>query len=303
MVETTSNPAIANSDEIDLYELLIKIILFFRKHIKIFIVAIVIGLVVGIGLSLLLKKQYYRAYLIANTSLSDEDVMEVVKSIKYSVEKQNYNSFEKKLNISQGDSIRIKKIDIENVLIASGWDIDGKVTSLVKSKLFKITIDFSKKSYKESIQDQQPFLDTMRNGIVNYINNNPYIKERQTYAKIAINNMIGEIGNQLKKLDTLQKSVIEQKPQHGQVVVENANKQSFSSDILALLEKKLRLEESYQLDKPIMIVEDFNCTVVTELGLSIKKIGLLCLAFFTLALIFVFVKEIPGINKNEVSKT
>jgi len=302
MSDIKSTPENANSDEIDLYKLLINTFLFFRKHFKIFIIAISLGLFVGIGLSLLLKKNYYSAYMIANTSLSDEDVFEVVRSIKYSVEEKDYHTIEKKLNVSKVDGKRIRDFDIENVLIASGWDIEGKTTSLVKSKLIKITVDFSRSSNKDDIQEQRDFLDTIRNGIVNYINDNTYIKERQKYSKIAISNMIDEIGVQLKKLDTLQKSVIEQKSQRGQVIVENANKQSFSSDILALLERKLKLEESLQLDRPVMIVEDFNCTVIDKFGISINKIGLICFVFFALSLLYAFSVEMKGMTQNETSK-
>jgi len=302
MSDIKSTPENANSDEIDLYKLLINTFLFFRKHLKIFIIAISIGLFVGIGLSLLLKKNYYSAYMIVNTSLSDEDVFEVVRSIKYSVQEKDYHAIEKKLNVSNADCQRIRDFDIENVLVASGWDIEGKTTSLVKSELFKITVDFSRSSNKDDLQEQRAFIDTIRNGIVNYINDNPYIRDRQKYSKIAISNMIDEIGVQLKKLDTLQKSVIEQKSQRGQVVVENANKQSFSSDILALLERKLKLEESLQLDRPVMIVEDFNCTVMDKPGISINKIGLICFVFFALSLLYAFSVDMKGMTQSDTSK-
>jgi len=174
--------------------------------------------------------------------------------------------------------------------------------TLVKSTLFKITIDFKGTARFQNAKEQVPFLDTIQKGIVDYINNNPYIKERQKYSKIAISNMILEIENQLKKLDTLQKSVIDQKPQRGQVVVENANKQSFSSDILTLLERKLRLEESYQLDKPIMIVEDFNCTSVVESRISTLSITLICFGIFIIGLLFAVFQEMKPMILYETNK-
>lgn len=265
-------------------------------------VAIIMGLVVGAGLFMISKEKYYSASLVASTSLSDEDIFEVVKSISYSVERRDYVTIEKKMNISKSESKRLKSINIENVLVESGWDITGAATSLVKSKLFKITVDFSKSSGNDSVYNQREFLDALKNGIVNYIDQNPYIKERQHYTKIAISNMIGEIGIQLKKLDTLQKSVIEQKPQRGQVVVENANKQSFSSDILNLLERKLRLEESYQLDRPIMVVEDFNCKLVVKPRISGGKIGLIIFAFFAVALLYASFLEIKVVVSKETGK-
>lgn len=290
------------SDEIDLNKLFIKIILFFQKHSIIFLIAIAIGIVVGIALSLMPKKSYFTAYLVAETSLSKESVFEVVKSIKYSVEQHDNNSIEKKLKISKEYSIRIRDLDIENVLIASGWDSDGKPTSLVQSKLFKIKVYFSVSPINQSMREQQSFLDSIRNGIVMYLNDNQYLKERQKYNKIVLAKLILETGIQLNKLDTLQKSVIEQRPQRGQVVVENANKQSYSGDILALLERKLRLEMDYELDKPIMIVEDFNYSTVVEPGISKNKIAFICFAFFAIALMIALIIEIKGMVQKQSSK-
>ena len=298
-----ANSAVNNSDEIDFYKVFIKLILFLKAHSRIFFITIAISMAVGIGLSFYGKSVYYSAYLIAETSLSDEDVIEVVKSIKYSVEQGDYQEIIKKLNISDQEGHRLKNIDIENVLIPSGWDIDGKSTALVKSKLFKITLDFSRSSAHDKVTGQRLFLDTIRNGIVKYINDNPYINERQKYAKIAIKNMIGEISIQLNKLDTLQKSVIEQKNQRGQVIVENASKQSFSSDILALLERKLKFEESYQLDKPIMIVEDFNCTTAVDRGISKRKIILICFGILLIGLIYASFIEFRPMIQKELSRT
>ncbi len=291
-----------NSNEIDLFKLLIRTILFFRKHYKILFISIFLGLIIGISINRLTKKKYFSAYLIAETSLSDVDIFEVVKSIKYSVAQHDYYAIQKKLNISKKSCSRIKEIEIQNVLIASGWDMDGAVTGQVKSKLFRITLDFNTSSKKDSIQQQYILLDSIQRGVVKYVNNNPYISERQQYSKVLIKNMISEIAIQLKKLDTLQKSVIEQKPQRGQVVVDNAYKQSFSSDILSLLERKLKLEESYQLDSPIMIVENFNCTLVIEPGISNGKIILICFVFFVLTLMYLCIAEMKELIKSESVK-
>ncbi len=295
MNEITSTPSNINSEEIDLVKLFIKAILFLRKYSIIFIIAIVIGLVVGYGLTLLPKKSHYSAFLVANSSLTNEDVFEVVKSIN-----------EKKLKIPATDYNRIAAIKIENVMTPTAWDIDGNPTTIAKSKFFKVNIDFSRLSDKDNVQEQQPFLDTVRNSIVNYFNDNPYVKERESYEKMAINNMIGEISDQLKKLDTLQKRMMEEKPLRGQGLIENAGKQSFSSDILTLLEKKLKLEESFQFDKPIKIYEDFNCTIVVEPGISNSKIGLIIFAFFALAFLYAFSKEMKELKmksaKNEMSQ-
>lgn len=302
MPETSSKQVTSETGEIDLFKLFIKTILFFRKHFKTLLISLGIGLFVGIGLYITTKRSYFSAYMVAETSLADEDVFEVVKSIKYSVEKKEYNAIEKKLNISKRDLNRLNDIDIDNVLVTSGWDSDGNPTSLVKSKLFKITISFSGVEENPNIRNQQSFVDSIQNGIVKYINDNPYIKERQEYSKIAISNMIKEIGNQLKKLDTLQKSVIEQKPQGGQVVVENATKQSFSSDILALLERKLRLEESYQLNKPIMIVENFNISTIQKPVISMSRIIVIIFSIFILGIFYAIIKELAPVIQNEFKK-
>lgn len=302
MSETQIKSAIAETGEVDLYKLFIKTILFFTNHAKIIFLAIAIGVIVGIGLYLLPKKSYSSAYLVAGTSLSKDDIFEVVKSLKYSVEQHDMNAVEKKLNLSNAYYDRILNIDIDNVLVPAGWDSDGKTISLIQSKLFKITVYFSRSSNKQSIQEQKAFLDSVKNGIINYINNNSYIKERQKFNKILLGNLIKEIGTQLTKLDTLQKSVIEQRPQRGQVVVENANKQSFSLDILTLFERKIRYEQDYQLDSPIMIVEDFNYSTVVEPRISGLKIIFICFSIFVLGLVYALAKEIKPLVQKELGK-
>ena len=250
-----TNPPIPSSpsDEIDLFKLFIKTILFLRKYKKILWISVGLSFLVGVGMYFSPKQHYYRTNITVSTNLSSDDVLEEFRSLKSSQEANDVTTVADKLGISISGSKLIREMSIENVLTPKEVDLKGKAKTVSQSKLLKITIDFNGKRMEDSKNVHHVFADSLRSGIVNDFSTNPYIKERFEISKVSSKEMIKEIDIQMRKLDSLQKSLLQPNQKQGQVIVENSGKQSFAGEVLYLKRQRLNIDSSLQMNKPIMI--------------------------------------------------
>jgi len=326
MPDINSNSETSHPEEIDLLKIMTSVAIFSLKYYKIILVFTAIGLLIGIGLKLLPKSTYYSAYLVAETNLkeekkyniaegseicintkddiyarsmqnsSEQDIFEIIKAASFSIQNNKYDDVSKKMKLSISNSQQLKSINIESIVIPSEWNANKKPIKYIKSNLFKISIDYSIFTGNPDTYNQRAFLDSIRNGIITLINENPFIKERQEYIRknnIELINLINSsLGN--SKLPNSINTLID-----NDGITKKTGNYLFSNQLITLLEKKTELERSIKVDKPIIIVEDFNYIKVEEPIVSLRKIILICFGFFALGLIVAFTKEItPAIKDN-----
>lgn len=105
----------------------------------------------------------------------------------------------------------------------------------------------------------------VRDGIKNYIGNNPYILENNEVRKQQALSLIEEYKSEIRKLDSLQKiQYFEipkvQKSGNGQIIVLNEKESKlYHNDKIALYDKQLKLEKELVLNPdPITVIQDFT---------------------------------------------
>lgn len=241
---------------------------FFRKYRIIFGIAIAASLVV-LAVTFLIKSKHYQATLVATTSLSNDLINVIVNSLNQSVEAGDLKRVASRLNIPEADARRLTRIRMEDILTEEDFRPAVTLKGKSKSWFFLIMADFSEDPAGIRKIDQ-PFTDRIRDGIFSMINNNSFVRRRERNAESRSQEVIKQIDLQIRRLDSLQNKLVEQRIQSEPAdislrknnmpiwtLAETSQELFISSEVLTLFERKAALQESLKSDQPIMMVEDF----------------------------------------------
>lgn len=282
------------TSEIDLFQLLIKTILFFRRYSRLFLISILIGLVLGIAMylkkTLSPAKNFYTGYMICTSSLSTGEITETFNSLSNSMLQKDIGALTKKLSIPENSAKRLINITVQPLFTTKELGVKGNPTLSSLNKLFKVNINFII-STERGEPEPYKFIESIKKSLNYYLNNNQYLKSRITGSLEANRALVKEIDTQLVKLEEMQTLILQQKMKPG-VIIE-ANNGSLSAQVIKLQQKRISLDSAYQLIQPLIVVEDFNITNVKNVtGPSNTKIIAIALSIIIIALIYAMFKEL-----------
>jgi len=269
--------------EIDLLELIIKFWIFIKKNLKLYLLFGVIGLVIGTIYAFGLSKKTYETSMIVTTNLDISDVTDVLKSLTEIIDQADYELLSKEMNLPMKYIESISKIKIE-----TSADTEKEDKKIAGNKI-KITLNVKMNTN----------LDTISYGIQRYVNKNPYVKERYELNKKNILQLITEVDVSIKKLDSLQRSILHGNGKGSQLNIES--KPSYHSELMSFFEKKQSLLTSYQLGKPIIIVQGFRTLIQPAQG-RLNKVISLSFVFlvigFLVSLVILFNQKVKQFEKS-----
>jgi hypothetical protein len=160
-----------------------------RKSLLIFFLCCLIGVAVGY-LYYRLSPKYYTSEMILNhNDLSRKDYYEIINNLNSLVLTQSYSDLEKELGLKEEITKKIRSLE---VLKMNGETL-AKDTSTKIGQPFKIQIRFSDKIETSQLQ----------NSIINYLNNNPYLKLTKEGQKKIFEGKLAFIEREQEKLDSL----------------------------------------------------------------------------------------------------
>jgi len=269
--------------EIDLLELIIKFWIFIKKNLKLYLLFGVIGLVIGTIYAFGLSKKTYETSMIVTTNLDISDVTDVLKSLTEIIDQADYELLSKEMNLPMKYIESISKIKIE-----TSADTEKEDKKIAGNKI-KITLNVKMNTN----------LDTISYGIQRYVNKNPYVKERYELNKKNILQLITEVDVSIKKLDSLQRSILHGNGKGSQLNIES--KPSYHSELMSFFEKKQSLLTSYQLGKPIIIVQGFRTLIQPAQGRLTKVISLsfvFLIIGFLVSLVILFNQKVKQFEKS-----
>jgi len=274
--------------EIDIIELLVKIVKFTKQYFMFLIIFIVIGIIIGFVAT---KKQtVYTSEMIATTDLF----------IDHYSEKQNKIISEKAPQIisEKAPQIIIETINFLNKTnIAKELSFENKISNISASIInnekkeptenFKISIVLSKKA-DLSILDEK---------INSYLSENKYIKSKLEEKKSQNTAILESLNSKILEIDSLQNFIINKKNSNNQIVVED------NIGVAKLFEKKIELEKELillkneKIDKPLVVI--FNFYPAKEKTSDNKiKIVIITMLFLILGIIVALIRELLKISKN-----
>jgi len=272
--------------ELSLEKLFSDIILFFIRN-KMIIISITLTGVISLILFQKLKPAYFQTKAIATSGVAayerfeDEDILNqrtainIINNLQLDVKKEDYEALSSKLDITLEQAGQIKYIEAEQIFRE---DQDDKKHNTPK---FEITM---------LIRDNL-LISTIQSGIVNYFNNNKYIKNYKKIYKETNNEIIVSIDNEIKELRSLRNNANSTIDFSSNTILSSRDKMDIQNQIVDLKHKKSVIITNNTMLEPISFVEDFTQTTIEEREVIVwgTAIGFLS---FILSIIISIVKEV-----------
>lgn len=273
-------------DEIDLIELFNRMgrgiksgILWLFKQIKLLIILlirkslwIIIFGIIGLFIAYFLftnSKRYYASELTATSnSVNSTYIINSVNLLNDLFKEQNYKIASDYLAINVDEVKKIKAIksfygiDVNGDGVPDYVDYANKYVYNPKDSIIKRLKDYF---YVDIEVYDENIFSKARDGIINYIQRNPYVVQNNNERVRKNATLIISYDNEIKKLDSLQRIEyfevpLNQKASSNQMVILNEKtKELYHDQILKLEKNKLFYQEQNELyGDPITIIQDFT---------------------------------------------
>jgi len=248
--------------------------------------------------------RYYSSSLEAySNAMSSIDMINYVNNINKLFLEDNNEGLQSKLGL---DPLLLEKIKGAKAFKVIDINKDG-ITDLVDYHDRYLTSDsvvsHSRFVIKVEVYSQTVF-PLIQTKILNYIDQNQYIKDRNTLRKEQLSALIQKLDNEISSLDSLKKSEYftkenRTKTQAGQILVMNETEtQLYHGQIMTLYREKQGFEETLTLrTDPITVIQDFSSLSVIENNLMsyFKFWGILGLVLSIL--LSIFIENLKGIKR------
>ncbi len=270
-----------NNNEIDIIELILKIYIYTKKYILVFAIAIILGAIVGFFKNKTTTTRYKSEMIIIskiqndlsyktmartrkNIDVGDNDVIvNIIKAFQQKLSNKNYVFLSKQTKLTE--------LELKNITTISAKIIEDDNSA-----------DFDYLSI--NVNSTKP--DVYKNlslGIINYINNNNYIKNKYKKDSILIQELIAQTDKKINDLEEYSAQKFDKN--NNDFVIMNDN--SVYGESVHLMAYKQKLVQELNSLKTATIIEDFyipNSPIITS---STKVIIMYSVIFFILSILLV----------------
>ena len=234
-------PHSKTNDEIDLLDLLLKLVLVLKANFSLIIIFFIVGLVLGASYFFVSKKLYENTMIISSNILTTSFSEILFDNANRHLKEGSYGVISSQFNISEADASKINSITIGNISkTAEGQE-------LTESDRFRITVE---------VTDQQ-ILPELQKGIPGYLENNQFVKIRVEQRRNHLKQMLATVTQEINDLSEFKQSISSGdffERTRGNV---NFDPTTVNSKILDLTDKKVQYENSLQLINSVQLVEGF----------------------------------------------
>lgn len=179
-------------DEVDLLDLTIKIYLFFKR--RFWLIAAVVASCISIGILssyLLFQPRYQTTMIFQSRSMTASEVIGVIDALNSLVKEENYTEIEKLTGIPSNIAYKIAKLEaMPNRDLQKNLEKDTR-----KDSTMALILETTSNDHLEIIQQ----------GLVNYLENLPYVQKHKKLFKEASERILEQIYREIKHLDSLKK--------------------------------------------------------------------------------------------------
>jgi len=173
-----------SNDEIDLVELLVKVVLLIKRNLIQIIVFFVIGTGLGYAYASLAPKVYESKMLISSEILTESYSEKIFETLQNLVKEQNYEEFSSKIGLTMDESKSVSKIKIESALKDKPQKEDEK-------RFFLITVELT----------NQKILTKLQNGLIQFLQQNDFVRIRVDQRKKYYSDLIKKVDNEITSLE------------------------------------------------------------------------------------------------------
>jgi hypothetical protein len=261
-----------NSDEIDLVDLFLKVVIVVRKNFFLILLFFVVGTAIGSLYYYSSKKIYENNLLIRSSILAEASSEKIIDNINAYLREGNITGLSSLLDIKPELAGNINSVEIENVVNEKATPSEEK-----NGSIFIITI-------RVYTQDQLP---EFQSAFINFIENNEFVKVRVEQNKKNLTQLLKKVDVEIASLEDFKTRVYQ-----GNFFKDVNGNFSFdpttvNSKILDLTNQRLEYQNQLDLVESVQVIQGFvpfEKPVSPRLSLSIAA-G----AFFGLVMVGVFI--------------
>ncbi len=235
----TKDPDIAPED-IDLLLLIERCILFFRKFRWIFIIAIILGLSLGIFVYSALPRIYRSRLIIHSFTLTNQEQIQILNNWNSLLKNKEYAELATTLHCSEKILHQLKQMKAEEI---------QKVFSSENPHGFTIEVNVTDNS----------ILDELQNGIVFGFENSVYIKQRLALKRADLQVLIDKTSTEIKKLDSTKKimeDIIGGKEKISSSLIIDGS--SINRQLIEMNEKLLSFKGELKFTNAVQVLQGFS---------------------------------------------
>ena len=233
-----------NSEEydIDVQEIIMKTLGIINSYKKIIIIIMILGVLGGVT-NFLIKKPLYESEMVLSSeeTLSYPAANTIIEALQKTIKDYNYLQLSTKLNLSQNDARCLKSVEVEKIY---------KMNDETEIKTFKITVSVS----------NPEILPKLEQGIVKYLEENPYVKKRVEINRQNVKAQIEFVKGEMEELQNLKGQILEGdgilRDQKGNLIV--FNPVSVYENVLKLFTKELELQRDLELIENFQVIQSFT---------------------------------------------
>ncbi len=288
MTENQKQPT--NSDEIDLVELLAKIVVVIKNNTRSLVIGFIVGCVLGLAYFQLAPATYESKMILLSDILTESYSERITESLDNLIKENNTKVLSERLGVSAEEAKSISEIKIESVKQESK---DEKS----ESSIFIITVKIK----------ENTILPKLEKGIIEYLRNNEFVKIRVNQRLTYFNTMIEKIGLEINSLDSLKKRLFLGQPIYSKssemMLVDPTN---IYSKIIELNREQINLKNSLELVNSIQLVEGFTVfdkPVSPKLSISLASGATFGLFVVLLIIAFKSLRKIISLSEEKLAKS
>ena len=242
MPEVKKYPTRIENDEVDLLLALRSGIRYVKSYWTLFLLSVTLGTLGGLAAYYLLPPTYRVTMIADSRMLSSVEVVSIVESWQELIKKKERGALARRLHVSEAVISQVGRLEadlINQKMVGSNPDDDP----------FIITAN---------VKDTR-VLDDLQAGIIYYLENNKYVKDRVAVKKQNLDSLRHQVNRQIDDLNSLKGSL--------RRLVENGGNGSgtFLTDpasvnemIVNLYEKRLGIDENLRFIDDIQVIEGFT---------------------------------------------
>jgi hypothetical protein len=254
MSADTSTPNTVPPEDIDLLVLLERSILFFRRYKWLFTISIVLAIGFGGYRYLSLPKVYDSRMVVHSYILSNQEHVEIIDNWNNLLKRHEYTAMAEIFNCPEDFVRKIKKIEATEI---------QKVFTATNPSGFYIDVNVTDNSMLPELQKK----------IVYGIENGEYVKNRITFKKERIKEMINEIKGEIVKFDStkaeMEKIISGKERPSSSLIIDGSN---INRQWIDMNEKLLFFQEELNFTNGIQVLQGlskFNKPIGPKLLVSI----------------------------------
>lgn len=229
-------------DEIDLKDLLKKIIRTLERGTKTILISVVLGAILGMGYFFKGKETFESSMVLSSNILVLANIQALFTPLELLLEEENYEVLAQKLGIEEEAVNSLVALEVESVF-------ENEDDNEARTSYFEITATVTNNAVLPEIQQ----------GIVNYLKNNDYIQKRVTIKTQRLDALIEKVNIELQEIDSLknrlESGAILNSGGSNVVLMEPTN---IYQQALLMEEKKQSYKEQLAFVESIQLIKEFT---------------------------------------------